>query len=489
MLKAYWYFMLFGYNKKLLGYISYYCIRKNKGLGSDRMAKLKTTYICQECGYESPKWMGKCPECNNWNTMVEEIVDKGRNDNLTAGISFSKPLNINEIELTDEERYNTSMEEFDRVLGGGIVKGSLILVGGDPGIGKSTLLLQVSKSIAETKKIFYISGEESSKQIKIRAQRLSVKTSNLFIVSETDISVIERMIEEFKPEVVVIDSIQTMYKTELQSAPGSVSQVREATATLMRIAKGLNITIFIVGHVTKEGSIAGPRVLEHMVDTVLYFEGDRHHNYRILRTVKNRFGSTNEIGMFEMKGNGLREVRNPSEMLLSGRPENVPGSSIVCSMEGTRPILVEIQALTSSTSFGMPRRMATGIDYNRVILLMAVLEKRVGLQLQTSDVYVNVAGGLKLDEPACDLGIALAIASSFRNLYIDSKTILVGEVGLTGEIRGVNFIEKRIIEAQKIGFEKCIIPKENIRGIEIAPNINIVAVDNIYEALDEVLGG
>lgn len=453
------------------------------------MARSKTIYICQECGYESPKWMGKCPECDNWNTMVEEIIDKSKQSSQAAGISFSKPLNINEIELTEEERYNTSMEEFDRVLGGGIVKGSLILVGGDPGIGKSTLLLQVSKSIAENKKIFYISGEESSKQIKIRAQRLDVKTSNLFIISETNISIIERMIEEFKPEVVVIDSIQTMYKSELQSAPGSVSQVREATSIFMRIAKSLNIAIFIVGHVTKEGSIAGPRVLEHMVDTVLYFEGDRHHTYRILRTVKNRFGSTNEIGIFEMKGNGLREVKNPSEMLLSGRPENVPGSSIVCSMEGTRPVLVEIQALTSNTSFGMPRRMATGIDYNRVILLMAVLEKRVGMQLQTSDVYVNVAGGLKLDEPACDLGVTMAIASSFKNLYIDPKTVMIGEVGLTGEIRGVNFIEKRIIEAQKIGFEKCIVPRENIRGIEIIPNINVVSVDNIYEALDEVLGG
>lgn len=453
------------------------------------MAKNKTIFVCQECGYESPKWMGKCPECSSWNTMVEEIMNKSKNDSQTAGISFSKPLNINEIELTDEERYNTSMEEFDRVLGGGIVKGALILVGGDPGIGKSTLLLQVSKSVAESKKIFYISGEESSKQIKIRAQRLNVKTDNLFIVSETDTSIIEGMIEEYKPEVVVIDSIQTMYKSELQSAPGSVSQVREATSTFMRIAKNLNIAVFIVGHVTKEGSIAGPRVLEHMVDTVLYFEGDRHHTYRILRTVKNRFGSTNEIGIFEMKGNGLREVKNPSEMLLSGRPENVPGSSIVCAMEGTRPVLVEIQALTSTTSFGMPRRMATGIDYNRVVLLMAVLEKRVGMQLQTSDVYVNVAGGLKLDEPASDLGVTMAIASSFKNLYIDPKTVLIGEIGLTGEVRGVNFIEKRIIEAQKTGFEKCIVPKENIRGIEITPNINVIGVDNIYEALDEVLGG
>lgn len=452
------------------------------------MAKIKTIYVCQECGYESPKWMGKCPECGNWNTMVEELADKGKSDISTGSMIVSKPMNINEIELTDEERYNTSLEEFDRVLGGGIVEGSLILVGGDPGIGKSTLLLQVSKSIAENRKIFYISGEESSKQIKIRAQRLNVETSNLYIISETNISIIERMIEEFKPEVVVIDSIQTMYKPELQSAPGSVSQVREATATFMRIAKNFNISIFIVGHVTKEGSIAGPRVLEHMVDTVLYFEGDRHHTYRILRTVKNRFGSTNEIGIFEMKGNGLREVKNASEMLLSGRPENVPGSSITCSMEGTRPVLVEIQALTSSTSFGMPRRMATGIDYNRVVLLIAVLEKRVGMQLQTSDVYVNVAGGLKLDEPASDLGVIMAIASSFRNLYIDPKTVLIGEVGLTGEVRGVNFIEKRILEAQKIGFTKCIIPKENIRGIEIIPDINVIAVDNIYEALDEVLG-
>lgn len=452
------------------------------------MAKIKTIYICQECGYESPKWMGKCPECGNWNTMLEELIDKGKSENLAAGISFSKPLSINEIELTDEERYNTSLEEFDRVLGGGIVKGSLILVGGDPGIGKSTLLLQVSKSIAEKRKIFYISGEESSKQIKIRAQRLNVETSNLYIISETNILVIERMIEELKPEVVVIDSIQTMYKSELQSAPGSVSQVREATSTFMRIAKNLNISIFIVGHVTKEGSIAGPRVLEHMVDTVLYFEGDRHHTYRILRTVKNRFGSTNEIGIFEMKGNGLREVKNASEMLLSGRPENVPGSSITCSMEGTRPVLVEIQALTSSTSFGMPRRMATGVDYNRVTLLIAVLEKRVGMQLQTTDVYVNVAGGLRIDEPACDLGITMAIASSFRNIYIDPKTVLIGEVGLTGEVRGVNFIEKRILEVEKIGFTKCIIPKENVKGIDITPNINVVAVDNIYEALDEVLG-
>lgn len=454
------------------------------------MAKTKTVFICQECGYETPKWMGKCPECGNWNTLVEEFIDKSRTETNLGGVITVKPVTINDIEVVDEERYDTSIEEFNRVLGGGVVKGSLVLVGGDPGIGKSTLLLQVSQSIAEGgKKVFYISGEESAKQIKLRAQRLGVTSKNLFVMSETNLSIIEKLVYEFKPDVVVADSIQTIYKPELQSAPGSVSQVREATSTLMRISKTLNVATFIVGHVTKEGSIAGPRVLEHMVDTVLYFEGERHHTYRILRAVKNRFGSTNEIGVFEMKGKGLEEVKNPSEMLLSGRPENVPGSAIVCSMEGTRPMLVEIQALTSATSFGMPRRMATGIDYNRVVLLMAVLEKRVGMQLQTFDAYVNVAGGLRLDEPACDLGIACSIASSFRNLYIDPKTIVVGEIGLTGEIRGVSLIEKRIMEAQKLGFTKCVIPKDNMKGIEKIPGIKIIPVENIYEALDEVLGG
>ncbi|WP_242847776.1 DNA repair protein RadA [Fervidicella metallireducens] len=444
----------------------------------------------QECGYESPKWMGKCPGCGAWNTMVEEVDNRGKDIISSVSGTTSRPLTIDEIEISEEERYRTSMEELDRVLGGGVVKGSLILVGGDPGIGKSTLLLQVSRNLAQSGNLMlYASGEESAKQIKIRAQRLNVETSNLYIVSETNLSSIEKFITDLKPKIVIIDSIQTIYRPELQSAPGSVSQVREATSSLMKIAKTLNIAVFIVGHVTKEGAIAGPRVLEHMVDTVLYFEGERHHTYRIIRAVKNRFGSTNEIGIFEMKGDGLREVVNPSEMLLSGRPENVPGSCVVCSMEGTRPVLVEIQALTSATSFGMPRRMATGIDYNRVILLMAVLEKRVGMQLQTFDAYVNVAGGLKLDEPACDLGIACAIASSFRNLPIDSKTILIGEVGLTGEIRGVNLIEKRILEAKKLGFSKCIIPKENSKGIENIADINIIPVENIYEALDEVLGG
>lgn len=453
------------------------------------MAKIKNKFVCQECGYESPKWMGKCPECGVWNSFVEEI-ENASNKTFIATTSITMPLTVDEIEITEEERFKTGSNELDRVLGGGIVKGSLILVGGDPGIGKSTLLLQVSKNLSvEGYKVFYVSGEESEKQIKLRAKRLDVKGNNLYIVSETNLDIIEKQIENIKPDVVIVDSIQTMFKMELQSAPGSVSQVRESTLTFMRIAKGMSIPIFIVGHVTKEGSLAGPRVLEHMVDTVLYFEGERHHTYRVIRAVKNRFGSTNEIGIFEMKGDGLREVLNPSEVMLAGRPENVSGSSVVCSLEGTRPVLVEIQALTSATAFGMPRRMATGIDYNRVVLLMAVLEKRVGMQLQTYDAYINVVGGLKLDEPACDLGIVCAIASSFRNIPIDSKTVVVGELGLTGEVRGVNFIEKRILEAQKLGFEKCIIPYENLKTIEGDTDIKVIGVKNIYEVLEEVLGG
>ncbi|MCX7695338.1 MAG: DNA repair protein RadA [Caloramator sp.] len=453
------------------------------------MPKIKTKFICQECGYESPKWMGKCPECGVWNSLVEE-VEQNIDKTYIATTNVIMPLTVDEIEVTEEERLKTGSDELDRVLGGGIVRGSLILVGGDPGIGKSTLLLQVSKNLSlNGYKVFYISGEESEKQIKIRAQRLKVKGSNLYIVSETNLDILEKHIQNLKPDIIIVDSIQTMFKMELQSAPGSVSQVRESTLAFMRIAKSLSIPIFIVGHVTKEGAIAGPRVLEHMVDTVLYFEGERHHTYRVIRAVKNRFGSTNEIGIFEMKGDGLKEVLNPSEVMLSGRPEDVPGSAVVCSLEGTRPVLVEIQALTSATAFGMPRRMATGIDYNRVVLLMAVLEKRVGMQLQTFDAYINVVGGLKLDEPACDLGIVCAIASSFRNIPIDSKTVVIGELGLTGEVRGVNFIEKRILEAQKLGFERCIIPYENLKAIEDKLDINVIGVKNIYEVLEEVLGG
>lgn len=458
--------------------------------GGEFMGKEKTVFVCQECGYESPKWMGKCPGCGSWTSFVEEIIEKQKGTGTFISNIPSKPLTLKEIEINDEERYSTSMEEMNRVLGGGIVKGSLVLVGGDPGIGKSTLLLQVSKNTAaQGRTVLYVSGEESPSQIKLRARRLDVGENNLYILSETNLSTIERFIDELKPDIAIIDSIQTIYRPELSSAAGSVSQVREATSALMRIAKGKGISVFIVGHVTKEGSIAGPRVLEHMVDTVLYFEGERHHSYRVLRAVKNRFGSTNEIGVFEMKENGLEEVMNPSEMLLSGRPENVPGSAIVCSMEGTRPVLVEIQALTAATSFGMPRRMATGFDYNRMVLILAVLEKRVGMQLQTFDTYLNAAGGFRIDEPACDLGVACAVASSFRNISIDPKTMMVGEVGLTGEIRAVSFMEKRIMEAKKLGFTRCIVPSENMKGIGKIDGIRICAVSSIYEALEEALGG
>ncbi|HBM80302.1 MAG TPA: DNA repair protein RadA, partial [Clostridiaceae bacterium] len=443
--------------------------------------KSKTVFICSECGYESLRWLGKCPGCGSWNTMVEEIKQDKKTEQFAGN---SQPVKLNDVKVMDEERYKTGLKELDRVLGGGIVKGSLILVGGDPGIGKSTLLLQISNSIGkENKTILYISGEESEKQIKIRASRLGVDSDNLYIVSETDIDLIEKFIEDIKPDIAVIDSIQTMYRGELTSAPGSVSQVREATGRLMRIAKSMNVAIFIVGHVTKEGSIAGPRVLEHMVDTVLYFEGERHHTYRILRAVKNRFGSTNEIGIFEMRDTGLVEVPNPSELMLTGRPENVPGNVVVSSIEGTRPVLVELQALVSQTSFGMPRRMATGIDYNRVVLLMAVLEKRAGMQLQTCDAYVNVAGGIKVDEPAVDLGIILSVASSFKNKEINSEMAVMGEVGLTGEVRGISYIEKRIQEAYKLGFKSVVLPKDNAKNIKGFSEIKIYGVQNIYEAL------
>jgi len=449
--------------------------------------KAKTVFVCNECGYESPKWLGKCSGCGSWNSLVEEIPQEKKGQYFT---SESKPLKLQSVELTEDERYKTGLVELDRVLGGGVVKGSLVLVGGDPGIGKSTLLLQICESIGKANKtILYISGEESEKQIKMRASRLNVNSDNLYIVSETNIATIEKFIYDIKPSIAIIDSIQTVYKGELTSAPGSVSQVREATASLIRIAKSMNIAIFIVGHVTKEGTIAGPRVLEHMVDTVLYFEGERYHTYRVLRAAKNRFGSTNEIGIFEMRDSGLVEVLNPSELMLTGRPEGVPGTVVICSMEGTRPMLVELQALVSPTSFGMPRRMATGIDYNRVVLLMAVLEKRMGLQLQTYDAYVNVAGGMKIDEPAVDLGIICAIASSFKNSPINSKTVVMGEVGLTGEVRGISFIEKRIQEAYKLGFHTLVVPKDNLKGIKTIQGIKVHGVEDVYEALDTVLGG
>ncbi len=442
--------------------------------------KIKSVFFCQECGYESSKWMGQCPGCRQWNTFVEETVKpkaaavKGVSA-ATSGGEAGSPKTLSEIVLNDEERYDTHIGELNRVLGGGLVKGSLILVGGDPGIGKSTILLQVAGNLSGDKRdVLYISGEESLQQIKLRANRIGGFNEKLRFMCETNLSNIEETISRFKPQVVVIDSIQTMYNESVSSAPGSVSQVRESTSVLLRIAKSMNISIFIVGHVTKEGQVAGPRVLEHMVDTVLYFEGDRHASYRILRAVKNRFGSTNEIGVFEMQEKGLVEVTNPSEFMLDGRPEGASGSIVTCSVEGTRPILIEVQALVTRTNFGFPRRQANGTDYNRVNLLMAVLEKRIGLQMSDFDAYVNLAGGMKVAEPSLDLGICLALVSSFKNKPISDDVIAFGEVGLSGEVRSVSMGESRVSEAKKLGFKTCIVPKalesklkKNFKDIEI----------------------
>lgn len=458
------------------------------------MAKSKTKFICHSCGYESAKWMGKCPGCGAWNTMVEETIKKAP-ANRRAAFSHSvqtvqKPSPITSIETSEEPRVQTKLGEFNRVLGGGVVKGSLVLIGGDPGIGKSTLLLQVSAQLADTAgSVLYISGEESVKQTKLRADRLGINSQLLHVLSETDMEYISSAIQEMKPAFVVVDSIQTVYQSDITSAPGSVSQVRECTAELMKIAKTNGIPIFIVGHVTKEGAIAGPRLLEHMVDTVLYFEGERHHTFRILRAVKNRFGSTNEMGIFEMREEGLTEVLNPSEIFLEERSAGASGSSIVASMEGTRPILVEIQALISPTSFGNPRRMATGIDHNRVSLLMAVLEKRVGLLLQNQDAYLKVAGGVKLDEPAIDLAVAVSIASSFRDTPPNPADCFIGEVGLTGEVRRVSRIEQRVKEAAKLGFKRMVIPEANVDGWTKPKGIEVVGVANVAEALRTSLGG
>ena len=424
------------------------------------MAKSKkTVFFCKECGYESSKWLGQCPGCKEVGTFVEEPMGAKTNNNIRRGLINNKPVTINQVTADDEERITTGFGELDRVLGGGVVPGGLILVGGDPGIGKSTLLLQVCRNMSNNgKKILYISGEESLKQIKLRANRMGQFSDNLSLLSETSLDIIESVILETKPDAVVIDSIQTMLREDIGSAPGSVSQVRESTNFLMQLAKGNTIPIFIVGHVTKEGVVAGPRVLEHMVDTVLYFEGDRHAAYRIIRGVKNRFGSTNEIGVFEMSSEGLREVLNPSEFMLDGRPEDASGSVVACLMEGTRPILVEIQALISHTNFGMPRRTAVGTDYNRVNLLMAVIEKRIGVQMCDYDAYVNIAGGMKINEPALDLALVMALISSFKNRVIDPKTIVFGEVGLAGEVRAVSQADKRVQEAKKLGFTTCIMP-------------------------------
>lgn len=435
--------------------------------------------------------MGKCPGCNEWNTLVEEVAAAKtvRGNWATGTVTAQKPEKISSIQSQEEPRIKTKMQELNRVLGGGIVQGSLVLIGGDPGIGKSTLLLQVSSQLAQRDvDVLYISGEESARQTKLRADRLAISSERLYVLSETNLVDIGNQIDQLKPGFVVIDSIQTIYKEEVTSAPGSVSQVRECTSELMRIAKQNHIPIFIVGHVTKEGSIAGPRLLEHMVDAVLYFEGERHHTFRILRGVKNRFGSTNEMGIFEMREEGLAEVLNPSEIFLEERSQGVAGSTIVASMEGTRPVLVEIQALISPTSFGNPRRMATGIDHNRVPLLMAVLEKRVGLMLQNQDAYVKVAGGVKLDEPAIDLAVAISIASSFRDRAPHTDDVLVGEVGLTGEVRRVSRIEQRVQEAAKLGFKRAIIPAKNIDGWTAPSSIELIGVNSVQEAIKIALG-
>ncbi|MGN0159306.1 MAG: DNA repair protein RadA [Brotaphodocola sp.] len=452
------------------------------------MAKAKTTaFFCKECGYESAKWVGQCPACKEWNTMVEEPVTKKESSVRQAVSVFkqkTRPVHLEEVSIDEQDRITTGYQELDRVLGSGIVAGSLVLVGGDPGIGKSTLLLQVCRNLAAAgHKVLYISGEESLKQIKLRANRIGTISGDLLFLCETSLDDIEKAIQEEKPEIVIIDSIQTMFREDVSSAPGSVSQVRESTNILMQIAKGMGIAVFIVGHVTKEGVVAGPRVLEHMVDTVLYFEGDRSASYRILRGVKNRFGSTNEIGVFEMQEQGLEEVENPSEYLLSGRPEEASGAVVACSIEGTRPILLEVQALVAQTNFGLPRRTAAGTDYNRVNLLMAVLEKRCHYEMSRYDAYVNIAGGVKMNEPALDLAIILALVSSMKDKPVNPKTIIFGEVGLSGEVRAVSMAEHRVNEAIKLGFEACILPKVCLDKMKKTDKIILHGVSNVKEAI------
>lgn len=455
-------------------------------MGGNRVAKAKKSiYFCQNCGHEESKWLGQCPMCREWNTFVEEKVTVSKGTAAKNTVREAEVVTLSSVSTDQEDRMQTEIEELDRVLGGGVVPGSLVLVGGDPGIGKSTLLLQVCKRLSDQgRKVLYISGEESLKQIKLRANRMGTFSDHLLLLCETNLETIRQVIEREHPAVAVIDSIQTMYSEEVTAAPGSVSQVREATNTLMQIAKGLNITIFIVGHVTKEGTMAGPRVLEHMVDTVLYFEGDRHASYRILRGVKNRFGSTNEIGVFEMRETGLEEVPNPSEYMLNGRPEDASGSVVACSMEGTRPILMEIQALVCRSNFGMPRRTAAGTDYNRVNLLMAVLEKRVGLPLSNYDAYINIAGGIRMNEPAIDLGIVMAIVSSYKNQSISPGTIVFGEVGLSGEVRAVSMPEQRVAEARKLGFKTCIMPQVSKDMLKKVEGIEVIGVKSVNQAMN-----
>lgn len=450
--------------------------------------KIKTVYVCNECGYETPKWVGQCPNCKEWNTLEEQVIADKKSTVFTATSAPSKSISsaqcLSQIDITDEQRYITNISELDRVLGGGIVKGSVVLLSGDPGIGKSTILLQICESVRKELKVLYISGEESPVQIKLRAKRLHVSGDNVTIIPETDTQAICEYIMATKPELVMIDSIQTLQISELSSSAGSIVQVRESTNMLLRTGKSLGIPIFIVGHVNKGGDIAGPKVLEHIVDTVLYFEGERNQSYRILRAIKNRFGSTNEIGVFEMRDTGLSEVENPSAMLLSGRMSNVSGACITCVIEGTRPILSEVQALVTTTGFGNPRRMSNGFDYNRLNLLLAILEKRQGLYFSNLDTYLNVVGGMRLDEPACDLAVCMALVSGLRDTPLDENLIAFGEVGLSGEIRSISRVQARVNEAARLGFTQCILPKSCIKQITKKPDcIELIGVKNIKEAL------
>ena len=451
------------------------------------MAKAKTVFVCNECGYESPKWLGKCPACNSWNSFFEQKIVETKSTATGKTIKEKATAQIlNEVVGRNEFRIDTGIAELNRVLGGGLVNGSLVLLGGEPGIGKSTLILELCDKITGTGKVLYVSGEESAEQVKIRADRLQIKNNNIMFLGETDIDVIEEAILAMQPKLVIIDSIQTMYSEEITSAAGTVSQVREITSRIMRVCKGHKITTIIIGHVTKDGNIAGPRVLEHMVDTVLYLEGERYFSYRILRSVKNRFGSTNEIGMFEMQNEGMVEIKNPSQVLISEREDNPPGSVVVASVEGTRPLLIELQALTTPSVYGLPRRAANGIDYNRLTMLIAVLEKKANIPLGSQDVYLNVVSGIRLVEPAVDLGTILTIASSFRNISIARDVVAIGEVGLTGEIRAVNMIDKRIKEVEKMGFKTCIIPESNKKLLKEKYKIDIIGVRTINEALQKV---
>ena len=448
--------------------------------------KAKTIFVCNECGYESAKWMGKCPACNSWNTFFEEKISTKVESGKREKKIQEAPKPLNSFVGQDAQRTSTGYAELDRVLGGGLVKGSLVLVGGEPGIGKSTLILQLCDKVKGEGKVLYVSGEESAEQIKLRADRLNIKNDDILFLGETDIDIIDQNIEELNPKLVIIDSMQTMYSEEISSAPGSVSQVREITSRIMKICKSRKITTIIIGHVTKDGNIAGPRVLEHMVDTVLYIEGERYFSYRMIRGVKNRFGSTNEVGMFEMQEKGMVEITNPSSILISEREDNPSGSVVVAPVEGTRPLLVELQALVTQSVFGLPRRTANGIDYNRLTLLVAVMEKKAGFMLGNQDVYLNVVGGIKVNEPALDLGIILATASSFKNVSIPKGVIALGEVGLTGEVRTINMMEKRLKEAERLGFKKCIIPENNKKLLKESYKLDIIGVKNINEAMKAI---